>query len=195
MIRTLNQIIVILTITDHGTNPTRGRDAEKARVKWIPHRDLIPKIYGATFTSDLVTRPIGALKTPTALVAQLLIATAHAARLAIDLAIPPTPVSLPLFAFLQKERVKASDRATKGGSRARISYSGQRSFLRPTSCGPSTRLYRAQRLQWWRRWVHLRIHWPYYIRNHHQYREIQHLCSQPYCCAFSRNPGALRLYI
>ena len=112
MITTLNRTLAILSILDNGTNPTRGRVAERARDKWILRQDLIPKLYGAIFTNAPVTRLIGVSKTPIALVAQLLIATALGARHAIVQAILLTTVSLPLFVFLQKGRVKASDRAT-----------------------------------------------------------------------------------
>jgi hypothetical protein len=107
---------VIISITDHGTNITRERVVEKvmekARVSQIPPKVSIHKPCGVIFTSASVTRLIGVLKTPTALVAQLQIATVLGARLAIVLDILQTTVSLPLFAFLQKVRVKGSDRVT-----------------------------------------------------------------------------------
>ena len=117
LIETMNGMIIPLyqlaipRITVSGTHLLKERDAARARVKWILHRGLILKLCGVIFTTDLVTRPIGALRTLTALEVQLPVMTDCGARPAIVQAILPVPVLPPLFAFLTKEKVKASDRA------------------------------------------------------------------------------------
>jgi len=67
---------------------------------------LILNLCGVIFITDLVTRPIGALKTLTALAAQHPVMTDCGAIPATALAIPPVPVLPPLFAFPKKEKVK-----------------------------------------------------------------------------------------
>ncbi len=102
--------LAIPRFMDIGTHLQKERDAERARVKWILHRGLILKPCGVIFTTDLVTRPIGALKTLTALAVQHPVMTDCGARPATVLAIPPVPVLPPLFAFPKKEKVKERNR-------------------------------------------------------------------------------------
>ncbi len=102
---------IILRITTSGLLPPKEKEGVRAKAKWIPHRGLTLKLCGAIFTKDSVTRPIGASTTLTALV-QLLTMTDYGVRLATVLVIPPTPVTLPLFAYLRKSKVKESNRLT-----------------------------------------------------------------------------------
>jgi hypothetical protein len=124
-ITTPNRIQVTLSITDHGTNLLRGRVVERVRESRIPRKVSTHKLCGVIFTSASVTRLTGVSKTPTALVAQLLIATVPGARLVIVLDILPTTVSLPLFAFLLKVKVKGGDRATPENATGRATISLQ----------------------------------------------------------------------
>jgi hypothetical protein len=83
-----------------GPPPLKARVEERRKVNWTQ------ALYGATFTKNLVTRPIGASIILFVQVVQLPIQTDYGARLVIAQAIPPLRVLPQPSAFLPREKEK-----------------------------------------------------------------------------------------
>jgi hypothetical protein len=87
-----------IRIKENGHNRQKERVGEKIKAQRMAINTLIPRLFGATSTKNLVTRQIGVSTTQTARADRPSMQMAYGVTLAIDRAIPLPIATLPPFA-------------------------------------------------------------------------------------------------